>query len=69
MNPLLDFVVKLFWFILYIITLSIFLYFIYFIFELLGITIDVYGNYLMWIVAMILFYFTLPKYNKDSIFS
>jgi len=69
MNPLLKFVVNLFWSILYLIAFSLFLYFIYFIFELLGITISVYGNYLMWVVAMGLFYVTLPKFNKDSIFS
>ena len=69
MNPLLKFIVKLFWSILYLIAFSLFLYFFYFIFELLGITIGVYGNYLIWVVAMGLFYITLPKYNKDSIFS
>ena len=69
MNPLLNFIVKLFWSILYLIAFSLFLYFFYFIFELLGITITVYGNYLIWVIAMGLFYVTLPKYNKDSIFS
>jgi hypothetical protein len=69
MNPLLKFIVKLFWSILYLIAFSLFLYFFYYIFELLGITINIYGNYLIWIVAMGLFYVTLPKYNKDSIFS
>lgn len=69
MNPLLKFIVKLFWAILYLIAFSLFLYFFYYIFELLGITINIYGNYLIWIVAMGLFYVTLPKYNKDSIFS
>jgi hypothetical protein len=69
MNPLIKLIINLFWFALYLIAFSLVLYFIYFIFDLLGVPITIYGNYLIWIIAMCVFFLTLPKNNKDSIFS
>jgi len=69
MNPLIKLIIRLFWLTLYLIAFSLVLYFIYFIFDLLGVSINIYGNYLMWILAMSIFFLTLPKNNIDSIFS
>jgi hypothetical protein len=69
MNPLIKLIIKLFWLTLYLIAFSLVLYFIYFIFDLLGVPITIYGNYLIWIIAMGVFLLTLPQNNKDSIFS
>ena len=69
MNPLIKLIIQLFWLTLYIIAFSLILYFFYVIFDLLGISINIYGNYLIWIIAMGVFYLTLPKNNSDSVFS
>jgi hypothetical protein len=69
MNPLIKLIIRLFWLTLYLIAFSLVLYFIYFIFDLLGVSINIYGNYLIWILAMGIFFLTLPKSNKDSIFT
>tara|TARA_B100000886_G_C20383226_1_gene474855 strand:- start:731 stop:940 length:210 start_codon:yes stop_codon:yes gene_type:complete len=69
MNPIIQFVSKIMKYIAIIIVASLLMYFLYIIFQLLGITIEVYGNYLIWAIAMGIFYLTLPKHSAESIFS
>ncbi len=69
MNPIIQFVSKIMKYIAIIIVASLLMYFLYIIFQLLGITIEVYGNYLIWAIAMGIFYLTLPKHSTESIFS
>ncbi len=69
MNPIVQFVSKIMKYIAIIIVVSLIIYFLYIIFQLLGITIEVYGNYLIWAIAMGIFYLTLPKHSTESIFS
>ena len=68
-NPLFSLIKKTTKLIIYLIIAAIALWFFYTIFDQIGLTIDVYGYYLMWIVAMGIFYLTLPKHNTSSVFS
>ena len=69
MNPLLKLIFTIGKYIYWLTIISIVIYFFYLLFDLLGLTIDVYGYYLAWLVAMGLFYLTLPQHNNNSIFS
>lgn len=37
-------------------------------FSFFGIGFEIYGNYLLWFIALVMFYSILPK-NVDSVFS
>ena len=50
-----------------LIGLSIFTTIITVIFHFIGVEFQTYGNYLLWIFALALFYILLPS-NEDSIF-
>ena len=56
--------------ILYTILLSwLFIYVTSIAFSFFGIGFEVYGNYLLWIIALVIFWSILPSDMKGSIFS
>jgi len=67
-NPLFSLIKKTTKLIIYLVIATIAIWFFYIVFDQIGLTIDVYGYFLMWIIAMGIFYFTLPKHNNNSIF-
>lgn len=68
-NPIYTFLKKLTFYILAIALGSFLLWGAYSLFEILGISVNVYGNYLIYAIAMALFKFTLSENFEDSIFS
>lgn len=65
-SPLFDFLKKFAYFILALSLGSFLLYLLYVLLELLNIDISVYGNFIIWIIAMALFKFTLSDRYTES---